>query len=123
MGLTEAAQTLEECFDEIFGDYKRRLREIGSLMILGDGTSPAQLEANARSILERTAKVLRGEEKSLLAVEEEIYRNIEASKEPLNPHPDESFRAGVALCKAAISVVMNRLTPGTSPDEISGNRP
>ena len=119
MGLTEAAQALEECFDEIFEDYKRRLREIGSLMIVGDGTSPAQLEANARSILERTAKVLRGEEKSLLAVEEEIYRNIEASEEPLNPHPDESFRAGVALCKAAIPVVMNRLTPGTSPDEIA----
>ena len=35
MGLTEAAQALEEYFDEIFEDYKRRLREIGSLMIVG----------------------------------------------------------------------------------------
>ena len=118
-GFTEAARALEERFDEIFEDYKRRLQEIGSLLIVGEGTSPEQLEANARSVLERAAKVLRGEESSLLAVEEEIYRNIEASEEPLNPHPDESFRAGVALCKAAVLAVMGRLTPGTPPDEIA----
>jgi signal transduction histidine kinase len=116
----EAARILEERFREIFEDYKRRLREMKSLLIVGDGTRPGQLEANARSVLRRAAKVLKGEERSLLAVEEEIYRNIESSDEPLNPHPDESFRAGVALCKASVTVVVKNLVPGTSPERIAG---
>jgi signal transduction histidine kinase len=115
----EAARILEERFWEIFEDYKRHLREIRSLLIVGDGTTPEQLETNARSVLGRAAKVLSGEERSLLAVEEEIYRNIESSDEPLNPHPDESFRAGVALCKAAVTVVVRNLVPGTSSENIA----
>lgn len=91
-----------------------------SLLVVGDGTTPEQLEANARSVLRRAAKVLKGEERSLLAVEEEIYRNIESSDEPLNPHPDESFRAGVALCKAAVTVVVKNLVPGTTSEKIAG---
>jgi signal transduction histidine kinase len=116
----EAAWILEERFWEIFGDYNRRLREMKSLLVVGDGTTPEQLEINARSVLRRAAKVLRGEERSLLAVEEEIYRNIQSSDEPLNPHPDESFRAGVALCKAAVTVVVKNLVPGTPPERIAG---
>ena len=115
----EAARILEERFWEIFEDYERRLREIKSLLIVGDGTTPEQLETNARSVLGRAAKVLRGEERSLLAVEEEIYRNIESSDEPLNPHPDESFRAGVALCRAAVTVVVKNLVPGTPTEKIA----
>jgi len=118
-GFPQAARILEERFEEIFEDYERRLNEIGSLLMIGEGTTREQREANARSVLERAARVLRGKEQSLLAVEEEIYRNIEDSKEPLNPHPDESFRAGVALCKAAVLVVVRHLPPGTSPDEIA----
>ncbi len=116
----EAARILDERFGEIFSDYERRLRDANSLLIVGDGTTAEQLEANARSVLGRAAKVLRGEEKSLLAVEEEIYRNIESSDEPLNPHPDESFRAGVALCKAAVTVVVRNLVPGSTPEKIAG---
>ena len=116
----EAARILDERFSVIFDDYECRLREMKSLLIVGDGTTSEQLEANARSVLGRAARVLRGEEKSLLAVEEEIYRNIESSEEPLNPHPDESFRAGVALCKAAVTVVVRNLTPGAAPEEIAG---
>ncbi len=118
-GLVRAAETLEGRFDEIFEGYEWQLREAGSLLVVGEGNSREQLEANARDVLTRAAKVLRGEEESLLAVEEEIYRNIEDSQEPLNPHPDESFRAGVALCKAAVSVVVRDLTPGTRPEEIA----
>lgn len=117
--LPQAARILEERFEEIFEDYKRRLNEIGSLLIVGEGTIREQLEANAWSVVERAAMVLRGKERSLLTVEEEIYRNIEDSKEPLNPHPDESFRAGVALCKAAVLVVVRHLPAGSSPDEIA----
>ncbi len=115
----EAARILDGRFGEIFEDYVRRLREMNSLLVVGDGTTHEQIETNARSVLGRAAKVLRGEERSLLAVEEEIYRNIESSDEPLNPHPDESFRAGVALCKAAVTVVVRNLTPGAKPQEIA----
>ncbi len=115
----EAARMLEERFREIFEDYERRLREMKSLLVVGDGTTPEQLETYARSVLVRAAKVLRGVERSLLDVEEEIYRNIESSDEPLNPHPDESFRAGVALCKAAVTIVVKNLVPGTPPEKIA----
>ncbi|MBA2535534.1 MAG: ATP-binding protein [Rubrobacter sp.] len=116
----EAARILKEHFEEIFEDYERQLREMGSLLVVGDGTTPEQLRKNAGDVLGRAAKVLGGEERSLLAVEEEIYRNIESSDEPLNPHPDESFRAGVALCKAAVTFVVRDMTPGTPPQEIAG---
>ncbi len=54
------------------------------------------------------------------AVEEEIYRNIEDSRKPLNPHPDGSFRAGVALCKAAVSTVVRNMPPSSSsPEEVA----
>ncbi|WP_166397002.1 sensor histidine kinase [Rubrobacter marinus] len=104
---------------EILEAYARRLEEEGSLLIIGRGNTRGQIEKQARGVLERAASVLKGEERSLLAVEEEIYRNIEDSEEPLNPHPDESFRAGVALCKETVSVVVDDLTPGTSPREIA----
>ena len=116
----EAARVLEERFEEIFEDYERTLAESGSLLVVGDGTSRGQLKKNAGDVIGRAAKVLKGEEKSLLAVEQEIYRNIESSDEPLNPHPDESFRAGVALCKAAVEVVVENLLPGTSPENVAG---
>jgi signal transduction histidine kinase len=115
--LSRAAQILEERFGEIFEDYERQLREAGSLLVVGEGNTREQIDRNARDVLGRAAKVLRGEERSLLAVEEEIYRNIEDSKEPLNPHPDESFRAGVALCKATVSVVVRNMPPGSSSPE------
>ena len=115
-----AARILEERFGEIFEDYERRLREMNSLLFVGEGNTREQLERNARDVLGRAAKVLRGEERSLLAVEEEIYRNIEDSEEPLNPHPDESFRAGVALCKAAVSVVVRNVpSASSSPEEVA----
>ena len=115
-----AARVLEECFEEIFEDYESTLAEAGSLLVVGDGTTRDQLRKNAGDVIGRAAKVLAGEERSLLAVEEEIYRNIESSDEPLNPHPDESFRAGVALCKAAVGVVVKNLLPGTSPENVAG---
>ncbi|PLS87317.1 MAG: hypothetical protein CYG60_02485 [Actinobacteria bacterium] len=118
-GKARAARVIEETTGEILDAYVRRLEREGSLLIIGKGNTREQIETQARGVLERAAGVLRGEERSLLAVEEEIYRNIEDSEEPLNPHPDESFRAGVALCKETVSVVVDDLTPGTSPREIA----
>ncbi|MDP9481199.1 MAG: hypothetical protein M3R38_36960, partial [Actinomycetota bacterium] len=118
-GMVRAARVIQEKMGEIVEDYGRLLEEMGSLLIIGEGNTREQVESQARGVLERTASVLKDEERSLLAVEEEIYRNIEDSKEPLNPHPDESFRAGVALCKATVTAVVDDLTPGTSPREIA----
>ena len=118
-GAIRAARVIEERADEIIDAYVRRLEQENSLLVIGDGNTREQLENQAREVLERAASVLRGEERSLLAVEEEIYRNIEDAEEPLNPHPDESFRAGVALCGATVSVVVDDLTPGTSPLEVA----
>jgi DNA replication initiation complex subunit (GINS family) len=110
--LIRAAETMKERFGEIFADYERQLNEMDSLLVVGEG--------NARDVLERAAKVPRGAERSLLAVDEGIYRNIEDSREPLNPHPDESFRAGVALCKAAVSTVVRNMPPSSSsPEEVA----
>ena len=114
-----AAQVIEERTREILDTYVLRLEQEGSLLVIGEGNPRERIEKQGRDVLERAVSVLRGEEKSLLAVEEEIYRNIEDSEEPLNPHPDESFRAGVALCKATVSVVVEDLTPGTAPSEIA----
>ena len=118
-GAARAAQVIEERAGEILDGYARLLEQEGNLLIIGEGNPREQIERQARGVLERAASVLRGEERSLLAVEEEIYRNIEDSEEPLNPHPDESFRAGVALCKSAVSVVVDDLTPDTSPREVA----
>lgn len=118
-GMVRAARVIEERAGEILDDYARRLEQENNLLIIGEGNTRERIEGQARGVLERAASVLRGEERSLLAVEEEIYRNIEDSEEPLNPHPDESFRAGVALCKATVSVVVDDLTPGTSPREVA----
>ena len=118
-GALRAAWVIEEKTCEILDAYVSRLEREDSLLIIGGGNTREQIEKQAKGVLQRAAAVLRGEEKSLLAVEEEIYRNIEDSEEPLNPHPDESFRAGVALCKSAVSVVVDDLTPGTSPREVA----
>ncbi len=117
--ILQAARVIEERTGEILDAYVRRLEQEGSLIIIGDGNPRERIEKQARDVLDRAVSVLRGEERSLLAVEEEIYRNIEDSEEPLNPHPDESFRAGVALCKASVAVVVDDLTPGTAPSEIA----
>ena len=44
----QAARILEERFGEIFSDYERRLGAMGSLLIVGEGTTREQLESNAR---------------------------------------------------------------------------
>jgi signal transduction histidine kinase len=118
-GLPRAAEIMEERFEEIFTDYVRLLEEAGSLLIVGGGNTREQLEKNARDVISRAIRVLKDKEESLLAVEEEIYRNIENSDEPLNPHPDESFRAGVALCKATVAVVVNNMPDPSSPREVA----
>lgn len=114
-----AASVLEERFGEIFEDYDRRLGDISSLLMVGEGGERERRERQARSLMARAAEVLRGAEISGLEIEEEVYRNVEASEEPLDPHPDESLRAGLALCEAAVAAVVGRL-PDLPPAEVAG---
>jgi signal transduction histidine kinase len=113
-----AAAALEDRFDEILEDYERRLLEMDSFVIVGEGSGEGAKEAQARSMADRAAAILRGEDASALDMEEEIYRNIEASREPLNPHPDEAFRAGEAFCGAALAAIARHLPPDTPPAEV-----
>jgi hypothetical protein len=45
------AATLEEHFEEIFEDYERRLYEINSLLVVGEGSARERYESQARSLL------------------------------------------------------------------------
>ena len=113
-----AAAVMGERFDEILEEYERRLLEMDSFVIVGEGSGSGARQAQALSMARRVAAILRGEEASALEMEEEIYRNIEASREPLNPHPDEAFRAGEAFCGAALATVARHLPPDTPPAEV-----
>jgi signal transduction histidine kinase len=113
-----AAAVLAERFDEILEDYERRLLGMDSFVIVGGGSGREAREAQARSMASRASAILHGEDASALDLEEEIYRNIEASREPLNPHPDEAFRAGEAFCGAALAAIARHLPPDTPPAEV-----
>jgi hypothetical protein len=117
-----AAAVLTERFDEILEDYERRLLGMDSFVIVGEGSGTGAREAQARSMASRAAAILRGEDASALEMEEEIYRNIEASREPLNPHPDEAFRAGEAFCGAALSAIARHLPPRPRQKRSSASR-
>lgn len=100
-----AVRVLEERFEEIFTAYTARLEENGNLLILGDQAQEDALKEQARALLGRAAASLRGEGLSALAVEEEIYNNMQAARGPLIQHPDESFRAGQELCRQALAAI------------------
>jgi hypothetical protein len=89
------------------------LLEIDSFVIVEEGSGEGAKEAQARLMAARAAAILRGEDASALEMEEEIYRNIEASREPLNPQPDEAFRAWEAFCGAALAAIARQLPPDT----------
>jgi signal transduction histidine kinase len=94
------------------------LLEIDSFVIVEEGSGEGAKEAQARLMAARAAAILRGEDASALEMEEEIYRNIEASREPLNPQPDEAFRAWEAFCGAALAAIARQLPPDTPPAEV-----
>ena len=71
-GVVRAARVIEERAGEILDDYARRLEQENNLLIIGEGNTRERIEGQARGVLERAASVLRGEERCLLAVEEEI---------------------------------------------------
>jgi signal transduction histidine kinase len=94
------------------------LLEIDSFVIVEEGSGEGAKEAQARLMAARAAAILRGEDALALEMEEEIYRNIEASREPLNPQPDEALRAWEAFCGAALAAIARQLPPDTPPAEV-----
>ncbi|WP_219974252.1 sensor histidine kinase [Rubrobacter xylanophilus] len=114
-----AARVLEEHAEEIVEDYERRLERAQSLLLSGEGVSRAGLREQARTLLRLAAEALRGRERPELRVGEEISRNQEAAGEPLSHPPDESFRAGLELSKAALERVLGELDlSGEPPGEV-----
>ncbi|WP_083759908.1 sensor histidine kinase [Rubrobacter xylanophilus] len=114
-----AARVLEERAEEIVRDYERRLERAQSLLLGGGEPSRAGLREQARGLLRLAAEELRGREGPGRRVEEEISHNREAAREPLSHPPDESFRAGLELSKAALERVMEELDlSGEPPGEV-----
>ena len=65
--------------------------EIDSFVIVEEGSGEGAKEAQARLMAARAAAILRGEDALALEMEEEIYRNIEASREPPEPAARRGF--------------------------------
>ncbi len=107
---------MEERVEEILADYERRLRETENLLVAGEGEDRKRLEKWERLLLRNAAGALRGEDPSLLAVDR--YPNMGEREEMVNAHPDESFRAGMALSRAAIETIVRDVPPETPPGEV-----
>lgn len=100
-----AARELDERFEEIFAGYRARLEDSRNLLAVGSESRGIDLKEQARSLLKRAAAALRGDIYPAIAVEEEIYHTLEAAREPMIQHPDETFRAGQELCREALAVI------------------
>ncbi|MDQ3506602.1 MAG: histidine kinase [Actinomycetota bacterium] len=108
-GKKAAADALDGNFDGIFEIYEKKLMDEQNLLITGDGGARELLRGQAFTLVERAASALRGEEEGgTSSLEEEIHQNTEAARMPFMEHPDESFRAGSALCAAAMEVVLEK---------------
>ncbi len=113
-----AADALDGNFDDIFEIYERRLVDEQNLLAAGGEHARGPLREHARSLVMRAAGALRGASSGgMSALEEEIRQNAEAAHTPLIQHPDESFRAGVALCAAALAVILDEVDLSQEPPE------
>ncbi|MGI9048825.1 MAG: sensor histidine kinase [Rubrobacteraceae bacterium] len=115
-----AADVLTNRFEEIFDVYQRRLEEIESLLVLGGGFVDERLEEQTQALVDHTASVLRGEETPPPGVEAELYADTQEERQEeliVTAHPDESLRAGVALCEAMLTVLIGDTPEWYSPRE------
>jgi signal transduction histidine kinase len=113
------AETLEENLEEIFARYEKKLEEEANLLAAGDGEAREVLRDQAFSLLTRTASEFRGEKSVVSGLEAEMLQNSEAARMPLIQHPDESFRAGAALCAVALETLLEEdALHGESPENV-----
>lgn len=114
-----AARELDERFEEIFAGYRGRLQDSRNLLAVGGRSREIDLEEQAAALLKRAAAALRGDTAPALVVEEELYHTLEAAREPMLQHPDETFRAGQELCRAALAVIRREVDlSGLSAGEV-----
>lgn len=108
-GKKAAADALDGNLDGIFEIYEKKLVDEQNLLAMGDEGARELLRKQAFALVERAANALRGEEEGgMSALEEEIHQNTEAARTPFMQHPDESLRAGSALCAAALEMVLEK---------------
>jgi signal transduction histidine kinase len=116
----EVADALVANFDEIFEIYERKLVEEQNLLAASEANTRDRLRDQAVVLVTRAAGTLRGSESEMSALEEEIQQNSDAARAPFIQQPDESFRAGVALCEAAMEVVLDRVDLSKeSPEDVA----
>ncbi|WP_273846960.1 sensor histidine kinase [Rubrobacter calidifluminis] len=113
----QAARVLEENEEAILAGYLRRLREEGNFLIAGGEEKEAIGEG--RRMLRWAVLALRDEGSEKDTLIDELAENAEAVGSPEEQHPDEALRAGVALCRAAFDMLVERLDlSDISPQEI-----
>lgn len=113
----QVADVLEKNFEEVYSLYERKLEAAQNLLVTESAKCGGELKDQARVLVIRAAEMLRGGGDGVLALEEEIFQNMEAARSPLIQHPDESFRAGVALCEASLEVILAKVDLSGKPPE------
>ena len=122
--LGEAADVLEERFEEIFAAYEERLSGARSPLV-AEAATREQLKAQARRVLKDAARDLRRGPPAEGVEDPEALRDdkdglsaaIGASRAQGGVHPIESIKAVIALFEAALSAVVEQIEEGISRRE------
>lgn len=119
-GLAQAASVLERHREEIVSEFRKRLQERESTLLSGSHTTADQLEAQARAIIEDTARLIRKEESEApWESEERLSETVGSSRARERVHPSESLQAVLELSEAALRVISQELPSGTSPKTVA----
>src|SRR5215216_7157365 len=113
--LAAAAEVLEEHFEEVLAVYEEQLLDMGNTLV-AEAEAHEQLRVQAHCVLkEVTERLGRVETPSSIQQRENQQRknqlptNFETPKARRNLHVRESLEVGVALSRAALSVVVDNL--------------
>ena len=108
--LAAAAEVLEEHFEEVLAVYEEQLLDMGNTLV-AEAEAHEQLRVQAHHVLKEVTERLGRVEtpSSIQQRENQLPTNFETPKARRNLHVRESLEAGVALSKAALSVVVDNL--------------
>lgn len=105
----EAADILEKHNQQIMADYEQRLHAMDSPLVT-DKEMWDQVEMQAHSVLEETARSLRKHGSTQGLMDTRLSWTIGEWRAREGVHPSESFRAVAALCGATLDVVAEHLS-------------
>ncbi len=113
--LAIAAEILETRFEEIIAAYEERLLDIGSPLTT-EAKTCKQVMAQARGVLEEVIAILRGREvpSDVRQSAARLSDDIGVSRASSNVHAFHSLRAVVAFSEAALSVLVNYVSPSST---------